>query len=413
MFSSFLLGQIHTKSPLIDLVMMQRLEKLELTKKVLQLPIKYREVMVLFYYEELTSAAIAELLNLSENTVKTRLRRSRNMLKERLDEEDGRFFVMNKIKGELYKLFNDESRFSETAENRVVDTVTTRKQKSSHRRLWQYPIVVFSFVVIMGLLIAVGLWQPHESKEEALVAWLEDQNSVEVIYTEMDVLQKDDAVVVYKVQQNERLFVHVAYLTYKERQWMHTDHCSNGFSAEDEVIRYLNSTQEPYIYCGAEKTNFLKQVIIVQEQAKMLKVENEGVFWFAFAESSMERVVFEYKDGTMQRMNSIEWNYAGFDDTVPIVGSLSGQQYELSYTSDTMERGNDEYQAYPVVIEPKVDELRNSDVVYIETEDGEQKLTRIVGLPGEKAAIRNGTVVVNTIPLDIFWLCFTRGLQRI
>lgn len=102
MFSSFLLGQIHTKNPLIDLVMMQRLEKLELTKKVLQLPIKYREVMVLFYYEELTNAAIAELLNLSENTVKTRLRRSRNMLKERLDEEDGRFFVMNKIKGKFY-----------------------------------------------------------------------------------------------------------------------------------------------------------------------------------------------------------------------------------------------------------------------------------------------------------------------
>ena len=58
---------------------------------------------------------------------------------------------MNKLKGEFDKLFNDKSSFSETYENRVVVTLTTRKQKSSHRRLWQYPIAVFCFVVIMGL----------------------------------------------------------------------------------------------------------------------------------------------------------------------------------------------------------------------------------------------------------------------
>ncbi|MFJ7738624.1 S26 family signal peptidase [Lysinibacillus sp. NPDC097287] len=310
---------------------------------------------------------------------------------------------MNKIKREFDKLFYEKSRFSETIENRVVTAVMNRNQKSSNLRSWQYLMVVCGFVAIIVLLIGVGLWQPHTSKDEALAAWMEEQNDAEVIFEEMDVFHKDDAVVVYKEQQNERLLVHVAYLTYKERQWIQTDQCTNGFNAEDEDVHYLNSTQEPYIYCGAEKTDLLKQVIIGQEQAKMLKVENEGLFWFAFAASDAERVVFEYADGTMQRMNSIEWDYAGFDDTVPIVGSLSEPQYELSYKADTMNRGNDEYQAYPVVIEPKVDDLRGGDVVYIEVEDGEQKLTRIVGLPDEKVAIRNGTVVVNTIPLDIFF----------
>lgn len=41
---------------------------------------------MLFYYEEYTNVAVAELLGLSENTVKTRLRRARAMLKERLGE---------------------------------------------------------------------------------------------------------------------------------------------------------------------------------------------------------------------------------------------------------------------------------------------------------------------------------------
>ncbi|MFJ7738622.1 sigma factor [Lysinibacillus sp. NPDC097287] len=39
MFSNFLLGQIHAKGPLIDSIMIQRLEQLDLAKKVLQLPI--------------------------------------------------------------------------------------------------------------------------------------------------------------------------------------------------------------------------------------------------------------------------------------------------------------------------------------------------------------------------------------
>ncbi|QHJ72355.1 sigma-70 family RNA polymerase sigma factor [Planococcus halotolerans] len=56
-----------------------------LTNKVLELPIKYREVILLFYYQEFTSKEISELLNCSENTTKTRLRRAKDLLREKVD----------------------------------------------------------------------------------------------------------------------------------------------------------------------------------------------------------------------------------------------------------------------------------------------------------------------------------------
>lgn len=55
---------------------------------VLALPGMYREVTVLFYYENLSIKEIARLLTIPENTVSTRLRRARTMLQKNLKEED-------------------------------------------------------------------------------------------------------------------------------------------------------------------------------------------------------------------------------------------------------------------------------------------------------------------------------------
>lgn len=49
---------------------------------VLALPVHYREVIVLFYYEEFTVTEMAALLSVSENTIRTRLRRGRERLKK-------------------------------------------------------------------------------------------------------------------------------------------------------------------------------------------------------------------------------------------------------------------------------------------------------------------------------------------
>lgn len=54
---------------------------------VLALPERYRTVIHLFYYEELSVAEIAAILGKREGTVRTRLSRARGMLRALLDEE--------------------------------------------------------------------------------------------------------------------------------------------------------------------------------------------------------------------------------------------------------------------------------------------------------------------------------------
>ena len=56
-----------------------------LMDEVLALPEKYRIVIHLFYFEEYKVKEIAEILNTSENTVKTRLLNGRRILKDKLE----------------------------------------------------------------------------------------------------------------------------------------------------------------------------------------------------------------------------------------------------------------------------------------------------------------------------------------
>lgn len=59
----------------------------ELYNIVLSLPEKYRTVLDLFYYEELSTAEIADVLGLRQSAVTTRLSRARIMLKKELGED--------------------------------------------------------------------------------------------------------------------------------------------------------------------------------------------------------------------------------------------------------------------------------------------------------------------------------------
>jgi len=59
----------------------------ELARVVFALPVKYREVIYLCYYEEQSMKEIADVLQLNESTVKTRLRKAKQLLKNRLECE--------------------------------------------------------------------------------------------------------------------------------------------------------------------------------------------------------------------------------------------------------------------------------------------------------------------------------------
>lgn len=60
-------------------------ESLHLLDAVSRLPVKYREVIHLFYYEDATTAQIARLLGRREATVRSELFRARKLLRKELD----------------------------------------------------------------------------------------------------------------------------------------------------------------------------------------------------------------------------------------------------------------------------------------------------------------------------------------
>ena len=63
-------------------------EESEVYKYVLDLSTKYRTVIHLFYFEDMTTANIAEILNIKESTVRSQLHRGRNMLKEKMKGDE-------------------------------------------------------------------------------------------------------------------------------------------------------------------------------------------------------------------------------------------------------------------------------------------------------------------------------------
>lgn len=78
------------RTPEVQLVV--KGEDADLINAVLALPMKYREVILLFYFEEMSNREIGNLLGVKENTVKTRLSRGREKLRLMLErcEFDGR-----------------------------------------------------------------------------------------------------------------------------------------------------------------------------------------------------------------------------------------------------------------------------------------------------------------------------------
>lgn len=63
----------------------------EVASAVGQLPEKYRLVIHLFYYEELSIKEISAILKTSESNVKSRLSRARDMLKKKLEADNYEF----------------------------------------------------------------------------------------------------------------------------------------------------------------------------------------------------------------------------------------------------------------------------------------------------------------------------------
>ncbi|MEK5380026.1 sigma-70 family RNA polymerase sigma factor [Niallia sp. FSL W8-0635] len=83
--NEFLFGEDSSEN--VEEEILQKEEEQLLIQAVMNLPVMYREIIFLFYFEELPIKEIAAILKINENTIKTRLRRAKDLLKKIGDEQ--------------------------------------------------------------------------------------------------------------------------------------------------------------------------------------------------------------------------------------------------------------------------------------------------------------------------------------
>ena len=74
--------------PSTEKAILDKYNQEEIKDTVYSLPKVYREVVYLYYYESLTAEEISKVLDISVNTVKTRLRRAKQRLESILKEAE-------------------------------------------------------------------------------------------------------------------------------------------------------------------------------------------------------------------------------------------------------------------------------------------------------------------------------------
>lgn len=80
-------GQDMAAESFLEQEIVEREQRRELLKEVWRLPQKYREVIHLFYFEQLSVKEISRVTGRKESTVTSQLTRGRELLKRRLKEE--------------------------------------------------------------------------------------------------------------------------------------------------------------------------------------------------------------------------------------------------------------------------------------------------------------------------------------
>ncbi|HHY21728.1 MAG TPA: sigma-70 family RNA polymerase sigma factor [Bacilli bacterium] len=65
----------------LEKTVLQLTEKEVLANVVMTLPMKYREIIYLFFYEDYSITEISEIISVNPNTVKTRLKRGKELVK--------------------------------------------------------------------------------------------------------------------------------------------------------------------------------------------------------------------------------------------------------------------------------------------------------------------------------------------
>lgn len=302
---------------------------------------------------------------------------------------------MSNLKGELKEILEEKKRFTGKNEQEVLTRIRLDHTNRIKLPSWKVPLIISSFVVV-ALLFIFSLQQNEQVTSSLLTEILEETvapGTYVIAEEKINVLEKNDAFLIYYLKDNPALVFYNYYRLEKE-----------GLKKTQSTVLNLNGDftweSQGNLFTGLYYDTAVKNVYVGDTEATIVKYE-QNYFWYAFADSEVNPVVYQYEDDSYVRISkdtSFNVHVNSFVPAVPIDELTNTETIE--YKLDNMDRRNHHFTKYPVVFKKDVSEWERGEAVKYMNSNGTEIISRIVGLPGEKFAIQNGTVVINGVALE-------------
>ena len=295
---------------------------------------------------------------------------------------------MNNIKEQLKNVLEDEKRFTQETEQKILANINS---KSTFYK-WK---IGFSLIAIATICALLFVFIPKETDHQSIAALFElmpVDEEYQLVLEDYNVQQKNDAIIAYQLDTLPNVIV-TNYFVKEKGQW--TKELTTIFDLNSN----LNWTNTSNLYTGILSNQSVEKVFVDNQEVKMIEQESYS-YWYAFSEEEVAHVKYQYEDGNVERISKHEYFYHHILPyvTAAPVDKLQGTEM-MSYKTDNMDRSNHHYTKYPLIIDPSATEFEHGEVVRYVNDDGMMVVSRIVGLPHQRFAVKNGTVLINGIPL--------------
>lgn len=185
--------------------------------------------------------------------------------------------------------------------------VLLQKNISGGRKLKKQ---IFLFLICIALLIGCSREETFEKFFHTTMDEMhkgEKNYSYSLIYKEMNVVHKDDAIAIFIENnlQEEKIFI--GYFEKENDKWNWRQ--TRG-AKWDSSIKWSSMNRVPYIYSGAINDKSISEVYVGKEPAKIIKVEGDKKFWYAISGVKDVQVKAVKSDGTQEIMEQMDkgWN---------------------------------------------------------------------------------------------------------
>jgi len=163
-------------------------------------------------------------------------------------------------------------------------------------------------IAVFSIFLIVGCSQQqtfetffHEKMENMHIG--EDDYSYKLVFKEFDVAHQDDAIAVFKENNERGEQIFIAYFEKENNQWQWRQTRGAGWNSS---VKWSSMNQTPFIYSGTISDNSITEVYAGDETAKIINVEEGKRFWYAISPTKDVEVMMVNEDGTEKIIKDYE-----------------------------------------------------------------------------------------------------------